>query len=129
MLNDALGTIVAFLTIILLLSILVTGLVQASQALLGVRGRVLFRGIAKFIANKELRQPENGPRRDRSAVKQAKRTGKDKSREILNDPDIALTYHVAAPLESRRARAWRFLRGPGISWVDPDDLASRLSPW
>ena len=42
---DVLGVLIAFITIILLLSMIATGMVQATQALFRLRGRNLKRGI------------------------------------------------------------------------------------
>ena len=49
MLSDVLGVLIAFVSIILLLSIVVTGLVQATQAVFRVRGRNLLTSVARFL--------------------------------------------------------------------------------
>lgn len=114
MLTDVLGTIVAFITVILLLSVLVTGFVQASQAALGLRGRNLLLGVTRLI--------QNFDGASQRVSKLSKTEAKKQATEVLNDPSVALIYHVAEPTKGL-GRAWRLLRGPGISWVDPDDLA------
>ena len=117
MLNDVLGTIVAFMTIIVLLSILVTGLVQASQALLGLRGRNLLWGVTRLIQTFD-----GGTRRGWDL---SKRDAKGQATEVLNDPGVALIYHVSDPLNGK-GRLWRLMRGPGVSWVDPEALAQTI---
>ena len=118
MLTDVLGTIVAFITVILLLSILVTALVQASAAVLGLRGRNLLWGVTRAIQHLDaIAADQPGARPANSDAKGAKK----RAVRALNDPSIALMYHVADPSQGK-GRVWRFLRGPGISWVDSADL-------
>jgi len=117
MLSDILATIIAFISVILLLSIVVTSLVQVSQAFLRLRGRNLMKGLAALLVN--ARMAEKNAEDPTPAEKKQARIDATK---IMNAPNVALTNRVEKP--DRWARYW--LAGPQVSWIDPDDLAGAV---
>lgn len=112
MLTDTLGVAIAFITVILLLSIIVTALVQATQALLRVRGRNLMKGLAKLIlkarAGTDLAGDETAARKDAS--------------RILNAGNVALINQVKDP--TSLLHYW--ILGPKISWLEPGQLPAAI---
>jgi hypothetical protein len=106
MLMDIVGIVIAFAVVMLLLSLMVTTLGQATQAALRLRGRNLQTGLA-VILDPELR----GRPQSRSLAA-----------EVLNDDEIASINKVPDP-HSARAR----LRGPAVSWVEPETLRTVLA--
>ena len=123
MLSDILGVMIAFVSIILLLSILVTALVQFVQASLQLRARNLRKGLADLFREFELTQLENG-----SLAEGAGRRPKqylDLASEVLNSPRVALMDRAGAPSNSFQ-RIFRNLTGPSISWIDAKKLPEVL---
>ncbi len=114
MLSDILATIIAFISIILLLSIVVTSMVQVSQAFLRLRSRNLMKGLAALLINTRAGTGSNAPVPTRNDRSEAKR---DATR-IMNASNIALMARVDNP--DSAMRYW--LAGPNVSWVNPDEL-------
>src|SRR5260221_420448 len=113
MLSNIVGTLLAFVAIMLMLSLLVTSLVQFTQAALRLRGRNLLVGVAALLK--------------KSAVQASPPT--DKPSPLRADPHLALAAHVlnkaaASPKYLTAPNATvRVLIGPPTSWVSSDDLA------
>lgn len=118
MLSDILATIIAFISVILLLSIVVTSLVQMSQAFLRLRGRNLMKGLAALLVNFR-EDGGNGEGPTSATLKKAKID----ATKILNAPNVALTDRVKKP--DSLFRYW--LTGPNVSWIDPEELKDALS--
>src|SRR5258708_37434374 len=78
MLSNIVGTLLAFVTIMLMLSLIVTSLVQFTQATLRLRGRNLLFGIGALIK-------QHAPH--------AKPPG-DKTSPLRNDPHLAVAARV-----------------------------------
>jgi len=97
---DVLGIVLAFVTIILLLSIVVTALVQISQAVVGVRGRNL-----RYVLH--------------ALVKDKCEGDKKAADKILDATPASLLTR-----KSQSLLAW--LAGPGVSWLDPKGLAKAI---
>src|SRR3982751_2543663 len=119
MLTDLIGIVLAFITVILLLSLVAMALVQLTQATFRLRGRNLLVGVAALVASeKELAQDLKPP--------QSKRRISPKEH----------THHAAQILNATTAAKLRpasdpnslinIVRGPATSWVDPDDLARAI---
>ena len=99
---DILGALVGLVTVLLLLSVVVTALVQATQALLRLRGRNLLFGLTGIIAEQTgLSGPE----------------AKEKAREILTANAAPVLRGHIDPL------GWlgKWV-GPQVSWLEVDDL-------
>ncbi|MCG8468961.1 MAG: hypothetical protein MJB57_12280 [Gemmatimonadetes bacterium] len=107
MLLDVLAIIVAFSAVMLLLSVLVTALSQATQAVLRLRARNLQSGLGNLLSN-ELATPGDAGRRLAASV--------------LNSPEVSV-------LRSRRDPTSPLGRalGPFVSWIEPDDLGRALA--
>jgi hypothetical protein len=114
MLSDVLGIAIAFITIILLLSVLVTSLTQLTQAVFRLRARNLMKGISAVIIKAQTK-PGKEPTKDN--IKEAK----NKATQILNAPNIALVNRVANPSSTL---GW--LLGPKTSWVEAEDLPEAI---
>src|ERR1700751_2515186 len=105
MLSQVLGVLIAFVTVILLLSMVVTGMVQATQATLRLRSRNLQQGVASLLA-KHAQSPLSASEYRGFAAR------------VLNHDNIAVLTKVDRP------DSWpRRLLGPKVSWVDPPELA------
>ena len=63
MLLDLIATLLAFITVILLLSLVVTALVQFVQAALRLRGRNLYRGLTSLFENLQPEKPTTSPKK------------------------------------------------------------------
>jgi hypothetical protein len=113
MLSDILATVIAFISVILLLSIVVTSLVQVSQGLLRLRGRNLMKSVAALLVNARMKE-NNGANVRPEERKQARRD----ATKILNTPAVALTDRVDNP--GSWLRYW--LAGPKVSWMNAEDL-------
>lgn len=113
MLSNILGTLVAFVTIMLILSLIVTSLVQFIQAALRLRGRNLLVGVAallkKHVPTATLPAKTKSPLRSNAHLTLAA--------HILNETQASPKF-----LEDPNATG-RVLLGPPISWVPSDDLA------
>jgi hypothetical protein len=104
--------------VILLLSIVVTTMVQVSQAFLRLRSRNLMIGLAALIANA---RKGSGPaatnisRADRSKAKKDATT-------VMNADNVALMNRVDNP--TSWFRYW--ILGPKVSWIKADELKDAL---
>lgn len=117
MLSDILGTLIAFISIILLLSIVVTAMVQVSQALLRLRSRNLMKGIAALIINARESDEEDTP-----PTRTERAQAKKEATRILNAPNISLMDRVQRPDDF-----WHYwLFGPKVSWVAPEELPKAI---
>ncbi len=105
MLMDIIGIVIAFCTIMLLLSVLVTSLGQATQATLRLRGRNLKSGLSVVL----------------EPVLKGKKESRELAAKLLNDAEIASINKVRDP-NSVGAR----LAGPAVSWVEPEILKKVL---
>jgi hypothetical protein len=76
MLSNVLGILIAFVTVILLLSMVVTGLVQATSAVLRLRSRNLQRGVAALLS----KYVDDG---------RSKSNYRGLAARVLNDPNLA----------------------------------------
>lgn len=115
---DVLGTIVAFISVIALLSVVVTTLVQAAQAMLRLRARNLQMGIAGLIMKVRKQEPAWGLDWLRGDALQAKR-----------DAAILLNQPATSPLKQVRdpTSFWHYyVGGPRVSWVEPEQLEEAL---
>ena len=125
MLTDILGVMIAFVSIILLLSILVTALVQALQAALRLRAWNLSRGLADLIFEFETDKAEaKGDSTDAAAPPAAAphlQDCRNLAEKVLTAPSIALMDRA-----SRHQGLARILMGPNVSWVDADKLPGVL---
>lgn len=104
---QVLAVFIAFVSIILLLSILVTTLVQFTQSMLRLRGRNLVTGLAALIHATDTAQI-----RERSAG----RPGRDEARAVLNTLEVG----NLSPDVTRTQTTITRLLGPRISWIDAD---------
>ncbi len=111
MLSDVLGVLIAFVSIILLLSIVVTGMVQATQAVFRVRGRNLLASVTRFL--------EATNRLNAGDTRLQKRA---RAAAVLNSGNVASIDKVAKPDKFWR----RELLGPTVSWVHSQELAAAI---
>lgn len=110
MILDVLGVLIAFVVIILLLSIVVTSLVQLTQSALRLRGRNLESGLAALLRIASSGgQPESAP-----PTRQQARTG---AAHILNQIEAGKLSPVANPMSW-----WNRTKGPEVSWIDQSIL-------
>ena len=107
MLTDVLGIVIAFSVVMLLLSLMVTSLGQATQHAFRLRGRNLHYGVAAAI--------------DQASSKDAT-TSKKIAAEVMNSVAISPLGGAAKP-DSGLAK----VRGPGVTWVDSEALKEALS--
>lgn len=103
---DILGALIGFVTVLLLLSLIVTALVQATQALLRLRGRNLLFGLAGVLAEQADLSPE---------------AAKEKAREILTANGAPMLRGRIDPLGT--IGKWM---GPQTSWLDAQELKTIL---
>jgi len=101
MLSDVLAVLIGFVAVMLLLSLVVTALSQASQSFLRLRGRNLARGLSSLLGHAQL-----------GATEQERRAT---AREILE----------RKALKSRRPRTPRLV-GPSSSWLTSDEMLGGL---
>ena len=106
MLMDVIGIVIAFATVMLLLSVVVTSLSQATQASLRLRGRNLKSGLSVIL------DPELKGRKESRQL----------AAEVLNDDAIANINKVQDP-NSVRSK----IIGPAVSWVEPETLREVLT--
>src|SRR6266849_4423880 len=110
MLTNLIGIALAFITVMLLLSLVVMAFVQLTQATLRLRGRNLLVGISALIASeKELAKTLKAPGSKRRL---SPKTHTDHAAEILNATTAAKLRPVADPNSLRNV-----LRGPATSWA------------
>ena len=117
MLSNLLGVILAFVTVMLLLSLLVMALVQLTQALLRLRSRNLIVGIEALLKAEDL--VPLAPQ-----AKQSRLRRREEGRHaamVLHAPPAA----KLRPVESPNSLA-HVLRGPATASVDPVDLARAI---
>ena len=105
MLMDIVGIVIAFSVVMLLLSLMVTTLGQATQAALRLRARNLKTGLTVILDPALKGRPQS----------------RNLAAEVLNDDDIAPLNKVKNP-HSAGAK----IRGPAVSWVDPETLRTVL---
>lgn len=117
MLSDILATIIAFISVILLLSVVVTSLVQIAQALLRLRGRNLMKALAALLLNARTKC-----KKEEDLTSEEKKQARIDATKIMNAPNVALTDRVQKP--EGWLRYW--VAGPNVSWIDPDDLADAI---
>jgi hypothetical protein len=110
MLSDVLAALVAFVSIVLLLSMIVTALVQATQSVFRLRARNLLKGVGTLLRNHDLTTATG--RMDVRAL----------ASKVLNDDAVALIDKVAKP----DAFARHALLGPKVSWAEPAALAKAI---
>jgi hypothetical protein len=110
MLSDVLAALVAFVSVVLLLSMIVTAMVQATQSVLRLRARNLLKGVGTLLRNHEL--TTTTARMDVRAV----------ASKVLNDDAVALIDKVAKPDSFMR----HGLLGPKVSWAEPAALAKAI---
>lgn len=108
MLMDIIGVLIAFSVVMLLLSLIVTSLNQATQTTLRLRGRNLRYGVAAAL-NHETAVPNS------ENLKEATR--------LLNATDDASLRKKTADPSTLKGR----LLGPRVTWLDPDEMRSVLS--
>ncbi len=128
---DYLGIVIAFITVMLLLSIVVMGLVQLTQAALRLRGRNLTMGIAglmmsdpKASINKNVDEAEKQSLAHRTHAK-------NEAANLLNDemfPLIGRAGHLLgqSPKGDPIGTVRNVLLGAQRSWIEPGDLEYRL---
>ena len=114
--STLLGVVLAFITVMLLLSLVVMALVQATQSLLRLRSRNLLVGVSALVQStdvaKALPAPSASPLRRSEHVR--------KAAEVLNVATAQL-----APVENPNSIR-NIIRGPQVAWVDPNDLARAI---
>jgi hypothetical protein len=103
---QTLTVLIAFVAIILLLSILVTTLVQFTQGLLRVRGRNLVTGLATLISAS---QPG-----ERAALGPTRKFQRAEARRILNSVQAGNLAPDVKPAQRTMTR----IVGPVVSWID-----------
>ena len=104
---NVLGVLTAFITVMLIFSIAVTSLVQATQGLLRWRARNLQNSLAKILGSALGEGHGRNTREDAIA--------------ILNEADAALINTKLDP----KGMVSRFF-GPQLSWMEPDELDREL---
>ena len=118
MLSNIIGTLLAFVTIMLVLSLIVTSLVQFAQATLRLRGRNLLVGVGALL---------------KKYIPDATLPANSTSFRLRSNTHVALAAHVlniaqASPKILADPNApGRVLLGPPTSWIPPADLASAVS--
>ncbi|MDH3336784.1 MAG: hypothetical protein OER22_06920 [Gammaproteobacteria bacterium] len=104
---DVLGVLTAFITVMLIFSIAITSLVQATQGLFRWRGRNLQNGLAKIL--RSVRYSEKTDESSKNAI------------SLINGADSSLISSVFDP-QGWPARIF----GPQLSWMDPEQLDKEL---
>jgi hypothetical protein len=116
-LSSLLGVVLAFATIMLVLSLVVMGLVQLTQAVLRLRARNLIVGVAALLRAEGVAPPK----REFKASLLRPRADARHAADVLNQTTAAKLRPV------RRPNSWAHVfRGPAVSWVDPTDLGRVL---
>ena len=111
MLSDVLGVLIAFISIILLLSIVVTALTQATQATFRVRGRNLLTSVTRLLEATNHLDPGLSRTEKRKAAAR-----------VLNNGNVATVDKVKKPDGILR----RVILGPRTSWVEARELAAAI---
>jgi hypothetical protein len=112
MLSNIIGTLLAFVAIMLMLSLLITSLVQFTQASLRLRGRNLLFGVGALLKQ---HVPEAKALVKTSALRAD--SHRALAARVLNATDASLK-RLPEPNASTRV-----VIGPPVSWVKPEDLA------
>ncbi len=99
---DVLAIVIAFSAVMLLLSVMVTALSQATQAALRLRARNLQSGLAGVVEQE---------------LKTTKSASRNLAATLLNSPEIAVLKRRKDPT-SLMGR----IMGPHVSWCEPEDL-------
>jgi hypothetical protein len=116
MLSNVISIVLAFITVMLLLSLIVMGLVQITQSALRLRARNLLVGIAALIEAEELAPTLTKPTRRTSPRKHAHHAA-----AVLNATTAAKLRPEQDP------NSWKnVLRGPATSWAQPEDIAAAI---
>ena len=106
-LMNVLGVLIAFITVMLVFSIAITSLVQATQGFMRFRARNLQNSLAKILKSVQQKGSTDDPKKNAIS--------------LLNRSDAALLSKFFIP-DSRASRIF----GPQVSWMDPDDLDREL---
>lgn len=106
MLMDIIGATVGFSVIILLLSLIVTSLTQATLALLHLRGRNLRHGLETPL---------------RTALPGSNESNLLEASDLMNRADDAGLRRREIP-----ASLWSRILGPALTWIDDDGLRQVL---
>lgn len=106
MLMDIIGVAVGFSVIMLLLSLIVTSLSQATQALLRLRGRNLRHGLAAAL---------------RTALPGSNENNLLEASDLMNRADDTGLRRREIP-----ASIWSRILGPALTWIDDDGLRQVL---
>jgi hypothetical protein len=117
MLSNLIGVVLAFVTVMLLLSLIVMALVQLTQALLRLRGRNLIVGIEALLQAEGLAPVASQPKQSRLRHREPARH----AATVLN----ATTAAKLRPVRSPNSLV-DVVRGPATSTVDPKDLARAI---
>lgn len=119
------GIVLAFITVMLLLSLVVMALVQLSQAVLRLRARNLLVGISWLLpredapSRSETTAPSPSPSPPGSRLRPD-----DRLRKAARILDEATEVRRRLAPDRDPNSAINVVRGPAVAWVDPDDLAS-----
>jgi hypothetical protein len=106
---DILGALIGLVTVLLLLSLIVTALVQATQAMLRLRGRNLLFGLTSVLTQETgMPYPE----------------AKQNARDLLNANEAPLLRGRGQFMPTERVGKWF---GPQVSWLDDGDLKAILA--
>lgn len=115
---DVLGTLIAFLTLIALLSVFVTTIVQLVQATLRLRARNLQMCLAGLVMKAQKTDPDFGVKRLTGETLKAK----ELAAKILNSPDVSPISQVSDPTSF-----WHYyISAPKVSWVEPAELEEAI---
>lgn len=104
--TSVLGILIAFITVILLLSIVVTSLVQAVQAFIRLRARNLWLGLSRILTVEENLDPK-----------------------VASDTAIKILNRVSSAMRGKKEDGKKFvsmLLGPKVSWLEPEELKKTL---
>lgn len=135
MLSDALGMAIAFISVILVVSIFVTTLVQTAQSLFRLRGRNLLHGLATILRRQMDTSESAAPPTTAGERRQRMNQAKAIARKVLNHPSVAkLTWNDRPTGDKEKfsdwltdpIAIWRWLRGPAASWATAEELPDAL---
>ena len=106
-LSNTLGVLIAFSTLMLLYSIVVTSLVQATQAVLRLRSRNLWRVLTKIL---ESERTDNSQEPSKNAF------------NVISGSTSAVFSFAKDPDD-----LWQNVFGPDVSWLDTSQLRAALT--
>lgn len=112
---DALGILIGFVTVILVLSVVSTALVQMTSSLLRLRGRNLFRGLERVLLT-----AAEASDIEKRAIKEGEMDSKKLVEDICSSSGLLEIGASWFPNVPRR------LRGPSRSWIDREELKEIL---